>query len=182
MELSTRFWAKVHKTDGCWLWIGWNNGSTNDPNRKWPYGQMKIRVDGVWKNQPAHRICWELHYGKIPDGLCVLHKCDNTLCVRPNHLFLGTLKQNTDDMRSKRRDKFWGGPSKRRTGRPPGERIKKKCLHCRKKFQVRPSEAYRVYCSRKCSDRSPNMGRRKGQKLSAEGLAKFRRSRGWVKH
>lgn len=82
-----KFWNKVLLSDGCWEWQAYRN-STN-------YG---VR-DAVF----AHRIAWMLINGPIPDGLWVLHRCDNPPCVRPDHLFLGTAQQNTDDMVSKGR-------------------------------------------------------------------------------
>jgi hypothetical protein len=77
---------------GCWNWIG--------HLVKFNYGQ--IQVDG--QPRPSHRVSWMLHFGKIPDGMCVLHKCDNPSCVRPDHLFLGTTATNNTDRHLKNRD------------------------------------------------------------------------------
>lgn len=86
-----RFWAKVEKSDGCWLWRGTVAGG---------YGQCrsapKVRV-------AAHRFSYNLHFGPIPDGLYVCHRCDTPLCVNPAHLFLGTDSDNMRDMVSKGR-------------------------------------------------------------------------------
>jgi hypothetical protein len=89
--LEERFWKSVKKTDGCWFWIA---AASQDG-----YGEISIKG----KNVGAHRISWVLHYGEIPDGLWVLHKCDNPPCVRPDHLFLRTQKHNLADAASKAR-------------------------------------------------------------------------------
>lgn len=92
--IEERFWRYVQKTDRCWLWIGAEQGDG--------YGRL-------WNPGPgprllgAHRLSWELHRGPIPDGLWVLHRCDNPLCVNPDHLFLGTNADNVKDMIAKGR-------------------------------------------------------------------------------
>ncbi len=96
--LEERFWKRVNKTDTCWLWIG----------AKARYGFFSIRVK---LTMAAHRFSWELHNGKIPKGLGVLHKCDVPLCVNPDHLFLGTQKDNSDDMWAKGRHQILKGES-----------------------------------------------------------------------
>jgi hypothetical protein len=62
-------------------------------------------MDG--KSTSANRVSWALHFGQIPDGLFVLHKCDTPLCVNPDHLFLGTQSDNLRDMARKNRDANW---------------------------------------------------------------------------
>ena len=83
-----RFWEKVNRTDGCWEW----KGSTVMG------GYGKFARSGSRKLDIASRVSWELHFGHIPEGMFVCHRCDNPPCVRPNHLFLGDTKQNADDM------------------------------------------------------------------------------------
>jgi hypothetical protein len=86
-----RFWAKVEKTDGCWLWTAAKD--------RLGYGYFKW--DG--KQGKAYRYSWTLHNGPIPTGMCVLHRCDTPSCVNPAHLFLGTQADNVRDMDAKGR-------------------------------------------------------------------------------
>ena len=91
--VEERFWAKVSKKgrDDCWKWAGSKMTAG--------YGEISIGLKLVG----SHRVSWELHNGPIPDGLWVLHACDNRSCVNPEHLFLGTQQDNTDDMMQKGR-------------------------------------------------------------------------------
>ena len=102
--IASRFWAKVKKTNGCWLWTGFcmKNG----------YGTMGAGSRSQGKVL-VHRLSYELNVGAIPEGKMVLHKCDTRNCVRPGHLFLGTAKINSEDMvakgRQARREKILSG-------------------------------------------------------------------------
>jgi len=92
---SIRFWKAVNKTEKCWLWI---KGCT-----RFGYSSFATLRDGMAVTRTAHRFSYELHYGPIPEGLCVLHHCDVPACVRPDHLFLGTKATNNLDMAMKDR-------------------------------------------------------------------------------
>lgn len=92
-----RLFAKVKKTPRCWLWTGRVTGLGRPNNLG--YGVLKVGQ----KNTMAHRLSFTIHRGEIPEGKLVMHKCDNPLCVRPSHLFLGTQKDNVADCVSKDR-------------------------------------------------------------------------------
>lgn len=94
-QVFERFWSKVRIADdanGCWEWLA---GRSSEGR----YGTFCL--DG--KMDQAHRSSWTINRGPIPDGQCVLHSCDNTICVRPSHLFLGTQADNVEDMMCKGR-------------------------------------------------------------------------------
>lgn len=93
LTITERFWIKVDKTGDCWEWRASRNYRG--------YGTFSI---GYGKSPVlAHRRSYEMTYGAIPDGLFVLHHCDNPPCVRPEHLFLGTNADNMADMMKKGR-------------------------------------------------------------------------------
>lgn len=105
-----RFWERVQKTDGCWLWTAW----------KKPEGYGKIWING---RGPvfAHRYSWELAHGQQLDrSVFLCHRCDNPQCVRPDHLFPGDAKANALDASLK--------------GRTAGQRM----THCRRGHEFTP--------------------------------------------
>lgn len=102
-SLEERLWSRVdkngpipdHRPDlgPCWVWTG-------SKHRGRQHGQIGLRAGVLlW----THRLSWELTNGPIPGGLFVLHHCDNPPCVNPDHLWLGTQRDNVADMVAKGR-------------------------------------------------------------------------------
>jgi hypothetical protein len=96
LSTAERFWQKVDTTgpDDCWEWQA---GLFRDGYGKFGMGGHSGR------KVAAHRVAWELTNGLIPTGQFVLHRCDNTKCCNPGHLFLGTQAANLEDMTRKGR-------------------------------------------------------------------------------
>lgn len=90
------FLKKIRITPSCWHWLG-----TQQPKQDGgpPYGVITID----YKRDYVHRVSFRYYFGEIPEGVVVMHKCDNTLCVNPDHLQLGTYKHNMQDAATKGR-------------------------------------------------------------------------------
>jgi hypothetical protein len=100
--LAERFWSKVDKSGECWLWTGALASSG--------YGAIRVRS---YVTEYAHRVALKLSGVEVPDGLFVCHHCDNPSCVNPAHLFVGTAKDNAQDMSRKGRGRKGGTHCKR---------------------------------------------------------------------
>lgn len=106
--IGDRFWGNVERAtneDSCWEWTGLRSEG---------YGSISY----AGRMRRAHRVSWELHNGPIPQGLLVLHRCDNPPCVRPDHLFLGTVTDNNRDRAVKGRSadvRGWRSPKAKLT-------------------------------------------------------------------
>jgi hypothetical protein len=88
-----RLMKKVHKlANGCWQWTGCIHSTG--------YGRFGLRSDFV---EYAHRASYILHKGEIPVGMYCCHTCDNRWCVNPDHIFIGSAKDNMQDAKQKGR-------------------------------------------------------------------------------
>lgn len=143
IPIENRFWKYVNKTETCWNWTGHTIGG----------GYGAIRVNGV--NRVAHRVSWELANGEIPNGLLVCHKCDNRVCVRPDHLFIGTQSDNILDC-----------SRKGRMNRPKGENCSFSKLTIDQVKEIRISKLGTVY-----------LGKIYG--VNASTISKIRKGKRW---
>lgn len=92
-NLLSRFWAKVSKSSGCWLWTAAIRNPADGYGAFWIGG----------RHRTAHHVPWMMENGPIPPGLILAHKCDNPRCVRPSHLFLTNQAGNMADKVAKGR-------------------------------------------------------------------------------
>jgi len=133
---AERFWSKVAKSDGCWLWLG-----SVVPNG---YGQFHVRLAvNRWSSTVAHRVAYELSIGPIPAGMVLDHLCRTRSCVRPDHL------EPTTDAVNILRGTGWAARHARKTHCPAGHSYdstnthvdKNGMRHCRECDRLRHLQA-----------------------------------------
>lgn len=96
-RLLTRFFSHVDITDECWEWTG-----------ACIVGYGQLHLSNPKRTTRTHRLSWVIFYGSIPENMQVCHTCDNPLCVRPEHLFIGTGADNMRDKTNKGRGNYCG--------------------------------------------------------------------------
>lgn len=141
-----RFWPKVKRGRGCWIW-------TAAKDRK-GYGIFALAPG---KRVRAHRFAWEQEHGPLPAGACLLHRCDNPACVRPAHLFVGSREDNNADMDAKGRAWYQRYSEDQRARRRKAWRKRKRtrirCGHCGHSFWTAHPRVAK-WCSPRCESRA----------------------------
>lgn len=164
--VADRFWPKVNKSGptiraelgSCWVWT-----ASRDRSGYGKFGRGRLRG---WTK--ASRVSWELAHGAIPNGLWVLHRCDNPPCVNPGHLFLGTARDNNRDTAAKGRFDAQKNPAKYRAYLAKGRAVSAAkaaarpdptCIHCERPVRRRRwagrCHACHEYFRRNGVDRDP---------------------------
>ena len=112
-SLEERFWYRVRKSDTCWVWEGGKKSN----------GYGNIYLDDKKQQGVAHRVSYEIHFGKIPEGMLIDHLCHNKTCVNPEHLRLATHKENMENFKGLKstntsgyRGVYWDKSSQRWAG------------------------------------------------------------------
>ena len=160
---KTRFWAKVDKSggaDACWIWTG----------ARMPKGYGRFCVNQ--RTGLAHRAAWRIANGDVPDGMHVLHRCDNPPCVNPAHLFLGTHADNMHDMAIKGRAAVVRVSGERHWSKKTPTKIVRGERHGRSKLTE--EQVRRVLTS---DESGADLGRRFG--VSKNTIYKIRRGVNW---
>lgn len=133
-----RFWGYVQKAESCWMWRGIRSGCG--------YGTIRIRN----RTRLAHRVSYVLHFGGLAQHVCVLHRCDVQLCVRPAHLFLGTQLDNRRDASAKGRTAKGERVAQSRLRESDVREMRRlfaqgaPVRYIASRFEIDPSHAYRI--------------------------------------
>lgn len=161
--IEERYWPRVKKQEGgCWLWTG----------PIFPNGYGRIGSGGRnGRTIQTHRLGYQLAFGEIPAGLLVCHRCDVRNCVNPEHLFLGTHKENTADMRMKGRGP--SGPSHGMVKRP-------ECAARGERHGLTKLTAKQVLLIRGSEERPADLARKYGVSQATVRNIQARATWGWL--
>ena len=144
IEYRLKKYSVPEPNTGCWLWNGSNRGPKNHK-----YGTLFINKKAI----SVHRLSYENFIGPIPEGKDILHKCDTSLCINPNHLWAGTHQENMKDMSKKGRSKT----------APNSGRFKKQ-THCKKGLHELSGKNIRLIKTgklcRPCANAAQNLRRK----------------------
>jgi len=97
-DLAQRFWKRVDMSggpDACWPWQGACSSGG--------YGAIAVEIEGKYVTVGAHIVAYEIQIGPVPEGMHILHKCDNPPCMNGSHFFTGTNLDNIRDRHAKGR-------------------------------------------------------------------------------